>query len=116
MARSSSLLISCAVAVAAVVSVASLGRSFVGTPATVGLRAGQRDPSVEMQFFGGSPSPPPSRPSSSVGGDWRAKAQADLYSQSGVYVVSASILFLCLCVLSGNTGPGYFGGFFDYKL
>ncbi|CAK0806522.1 unnamed protein product [Prorocentrum cordatum] len=116
MARSSSLLIACAIAVIAVVSVASLGLSFVGAPATAGLRAGQRQPSVEMQFFGGSPLPGPSRASSSAGGDWRARAQADLYSQSGVYVVSASILFLCLCVLSGNTGPGYFGGFFDYKL
>mmetsp|Transcript_48348 Transcript_48348/g.138219 ORF Transcript_48348/g.138219 Transcript_48348/m.138219 type:complete len:116 (-) Transcript_48348:283-630(-) len=115
MARSSSLLISCAVAVVAVVSVASLGLSFVGTPATAGLRAGQRQPSVEMQFFGGSPSPAPSRPSS-AGGDWRAKARADLYEQSGNYVVSFSIVFLCLCVLSGNTGPGYFGNFFDYKL
>ncbi|CAK0880035.1 unnamed protein product [Prorocentrum cordatum] len=116
MARSSSLMISCAVAVGAVVSMASLGLSFVGTPATAGLRAGQRESSVEMQFFGGSSSPAPSRPSSPAGGDWRARARADLYSQSGVYVVSFSILFLCLCVLSGNTGPGYFGGFFDYKL
>ncbi|CAK0871997.1 unnamed protein product [Prorocentrum cordatum] len=99
MARSASLLIACAVAAIAALSVGSLVLSFVGasSPASAGLRTGQRSPAVEMHFFGGPPvttTPPPPAGFSlgDVGGN--------------NYVISITILFFGSVLANAN---GFFG-------
>ena len=99
MARSASLLLACAVAVGAALLMGSLALSFVGAaPAPAGLRAGQRAPSVEMQFFGGEPmttTPPPPPAGISLG---------DV--SPGNYVISMTILFFGSVLANSN---GFFG-------
>ncbi|CAK0896228.1 unnamed protein product [Prorocentrum cordatum] len=92
MARSASLLLACAAAAAAAMLVGSLALSFVGA-SPAGLRAGQRAPSVEMQFFGGPPvttTPPPPAGLSlgDVGGN--------------NYVISMTILFFGSVLANAN--------------
>ncbi|CAK0792944.1 unnamed protein product, partial [Prorocentrum cordatum] len=92
MARSASLLLTCAAAAAAALLVSSLALSFVGA-SPAGLRAGQRAPSVEMQFFGGAPvttTPPPPAGLSlgDVGGN--------------NYVISMTILFFGSVLANAN--------------
>ncbi|CAK0801480.1 unnamed protein product, partial [Prorocentrum cordatum] len=97
MARSASLLLACGVAACAALLAGSLVLSFVGTSlAPAGLRAGQRSPSVEMQFFGGEPvttTPPP--PAGLSLGD---------VSES-TYVISMTILFFGSARLENLTVP-----------
>ncbi|CAK0807223.1 unnamed protein product [Prorocentrum cordatum] len=97
MARSASLLIACAVAAFAALSVGSLVLSFVGasSPASAGLRTVQRAPAVEMHFFGGPPvttTPPPPVGLGGVGGN--------------NYVISITILFFGSVLANAN---GFFG-------
>ncbi|CAK0860845.1 unnamed protein product [Prorocentrum cordatum] len=96
MARSASLLLACAVAAAAALLVGSLALSFVGA-SPAGLRAGQRAPSVEMQFFGGPPvtTTPPPPAGFSLGG-----------VGGNNYVISITILFFGSVLANAN---GFFG-------
>ncbi|CAK0788271.1 unnamed protein product [Prorocentrum cordatum] len=99
MARSASLLFACAVAAVAALTLGSAVLSFVGgaSPASTGLRAGQRAPAVDMHFFGGPPvttTPPPPAGFSlgDVGGN--------------NYVISITILFFGSVLANAN---GFFG-------
>ena len=99
MARSASLLVACAVPAIAALSVGSLVLSFVGasSPASAGLRTGQRAPAVEMHFFGEPVTTTPPPPTVDFGLD---------PANGGVYIFMMTILFFGSVLANSN---GFFG-------